>query len=442
MHSTPAKFAQDNLKFPVNNFRQVKEKVLNWLQRFDTFCFLDNHQYQIDPHTQECLLAAGIKRKLSLSSGNVLNQFQEFIDSSKDKWLFGHIGYDLKNELERLSSNHPDHIGFPDLFFFEPEIIIRLGEKEMIIEGNHPEKIYDEIINTLKSDPGYETRPVKIKNKLQKEQYISIINKLKDRILLGDCYEINFCQEFFAENAFIDPLMIYKKLSEISPNPFSAFYRVGDRWLICASPERFLKKEGSKVLSQPIKGTSKRVQGDKEEDKKNKEQLFLSDKDRSENVMVVDVVRNDLAKICEEGTVKVDELYGIYSFPQVHQMISTISGELQKDISFTEILKATFPMGSMTGAPKRRVMELIEKYEQTRRGIFSGAIGYISPGGDFDFNVVIRSIMYNAFSKYLSFQAGSGITFYSDAEKEWEECLLKAEAIQKVLGQHIAENEG
>ena len=174
----------------------------------------------------------------------------------------------------------------------------------------------------------------------------------------------------------------------------------------------------------------------KEQDDKSKDDLGNSSKDRSENVMIVDLVRNDLGKICEEGTVVAEELYGIYSFPQVHQMISTISGELKENIPFTEIIKATFPMGSMTGAPKVRVMELIEKYEYSRRGIFSGALGYISPEGDFDFNVVIRSIMYNAESKYLCFQAGSGITFYSEAEKEWEECLLKAEAMKKVLEQH------
>jgi para-aminobenzoate synthetase component 1 len=149
--------------------------------------------------------------------------------------------------------------------------------------------------------------------------------------------------------------------------------------------------------------------------------------------MIVDLVRNDLSKICSAASVKVEELFGIYSFPQVHQMISTVSGQLRSDIHFIEAIKATFPMGSMTGAPKKRVMELIEQYEQTRRGIFSGAVGYITPEGDFDFNVVIRSIMYNAASKYLSFQAGSAITFYSDPEKEYEECLLKAAAIKKVL---------
>ena len=280
-------------------------------------------------------------------------------------------------------------------------------------------------------------RPVSIQSRLSLQQYISIINKLKLHILRGDCYEINFCQEFFAENASINPVDVYKKLSAVSPNPFSALYKMNNRWLLCASPERFIKKQGNRILSQPIKGTSKRVANNIKEDELNKIELFNSPKDRSENVMVVDLVRNDLAKVCEEGTVKVDELYGVYSFPQVHQMISTISGELKKEILFTEIIRSTFPMGSMTGAPKLKVMKLIEEYEQTKRGIFSGAVGYISPDGDFDFNVVIRSIMYNAESKYLSFQAGSGITFYSEAKKEWEECLMKAEAMKKVLEENV-----
>jgi para-aminobenzoate synthetase component 1 len=182
-----------------------------------------------------------------------------------------------------------------------------------------------------------------------------------------------------------------------------------------------------------MKGTSKRESHNKEEDERLKKELQQNAKERSENVMVVDMVRNDLSKICTESSVKVDELFGVYTYPQVHQMISTISGDLKPEIKFSEIIEATFPMGSMTGAPKYRVMELIDEYEVSARGIFSGSIGYISPNGDFDFNVVIRSIMYNASKKYLSYQLGSGITFYSDPEKEWEECLLKGEAIKKVL---------
>lgn len=423
---------QNDLIFPVDNFRALKEKVLNWIQQFDTFSFLDNHQYQIEPHTQECLVAAGVKRKVTASSGEALISLQNFINEKKDCWLFGNLGYDLKNELELLASSHNDHIGFPDLFFFEPEVLIRLNETRMVIDANEPEKIFDQIKNTNIITPKL-TGGVKISSRIKKEKYISIVNELRQHILRGDCYEINFCQEFFAEHADIDPLQVYLQLSEISPNPFSAFYRINDKWLICASPERYLQKSGSRILSQPIKGTSKRMHENAREDNESKEKLFLSSKDRAENVMVVDLVRNDLSKICKEGMITVDELYSIYSFPQVHQMISTISGELKKNVSFSEIIRATFPMGSMTGAPKKRVMELIENYEQTKRGIFSGAIGYISPSGNFDFNVVIRSILFNATSGYLSYQAGSGITFYSDAEKEWEECMLKAEAINKVF---------
>lgn len=420
--------------FPISDFEQAKQKVLNWIQRFNTFCFLDNHQYQIEPHSIECLLAAGVKRQLSMDAGTALKQLQSFIDEKKG-WLFGHLGYDLKNEIEKLSSTNPDSIQFPDLFFFEPEIVIRFSANEMVIEADDPAMVFADMSDMQSGAGTCNTlqEAVNIQSRLSRQEYVTVINKLKQHILRGDCYEINFCQEFFTENAAINPVDIYNKLSRVSPNPFSALYKMNDQWLICASPERFFKKQESRILSQPIKGTSRRVMGNNDEDALSKEELLSSPKDRSENVMVVDLVRNDLAKVCEEGTVKVDELYGIYSFPQVHQMISTVSGKLKSDISFTEIIRATFPMGSMTGAPKKRVMELIEEYEQTKRGIFSGAVGYISANGDCDFNVVIRSIMYNAKSKYLSFQAGSGITFYSDPEKEWEECLLKAEAMKKVL---------
>jgi para-aminobenzoate synthetase component 1 len=406
--------------------------VLNWAQQFDTFCFLDNHQYHIKPHSEECLVAAGINE--NFFSGEGISRLQEYMNEKKDRWLFGHLNYDLKNGLEALSSHHRDHIQFPEIFFFEPSVLISLNENNIKIQADDPRKIFNEINRmVLPGNVNEKTNNILIKNRLPKEEYLSIISKLKQHILRGDCYEINFCQEFFSESVDIDPLTAYKKLNDISPNPFSALYKLQDKWLICASPERFLKKEGTTILSQPIKGTSKRIPGDEISDGKSKDELLNSSKDRSENVMVVDLVRNDLSKVCEEGTVKVDELFGIYSFPQVHQMISTISGELKNNISFSDIIKATFPMGSMTGAPKKRVMELIEQYEKTKRGIFSGAVGYISPDGDFDFNVVIRSIMYNSSSGYLSFQTGSAITFYSDPEKEWEECLLKAEAMKRVF---------
>ena len=398
------------------------------------------------------MLAVGVKKSFTGKAENALEQLEQFLQKRSDRdgqtgWLFGHLGYNLKDQIEGLSSAHADKIRFPDIFFFEPEIMVRLSDNKMEIEAENKveaERIFFEVM-----DAGHEIRKeehsIQINQRVSKEEYIDTIERLKKHILRGDCYEINYCMEFFAENAVIDPLPVYQRLSSTSPNPFSALYKLDDKWLICASPERFLKKEGNKILSQPIKGTSSRFLKDEKKDKKSRDELFESEKDRSENVMVVDLVRNDLARVCKEGTVKVDELFGIYSFPQVHQMISTVSGELKDDMTFAEIIKATFPMGSMTGAPKRKVMELIEKYEKSRRGIFSGAVGYLTPfphstklrGGrgevNFDFNVVIRSIMYNASEKYLSFMAGSGITFYSDAEKEYEECLLKAEAMRGAI---------
>ena len=406
--------------------------MLNWANQFGIFCFLDNHRYQTNYHSIECLLAVGNKNSFILQPGNTLDDLQNFLNK-KPRWLFGHLGYDLKSEIEGLSSTHIDKLGFPDIFFFEPEVTIKLSETQMEIESDDAKRIFDEIMQDDDGEDEDQNSGINIQQRVSKQEYIDTIRQLKKHILRGDCYEINYCMEFFSENAIVDPLTVYQKLSNNSPNPFSALYKLDDKWLICASPERFLKKEGSKILSQPIKGTSSRFIKDEKKDKRSKDELFVSEKDRSENVMVVDLVRNDLARVCKEGTVKVDELFGVYSFPQVHQMISTVSGELKNDISFTNIIKANFPMGSMTGAPKRKVMELIEKYERSRRGIFSGAVGYITPGGDFDFNVVIRSIMYNSSEKYLSFMAGSGITFYSDAEKEYEECLLKAEAMRDAI---------
>lgn len=420
-----------NCLFPVTDNNDIKSKMLNWANQFSIFCLLDNHNYAIPPHQVDCLLAAGSIRSVESSPGKSLANLQQFIDQEKS-WLFGHLSYDLKNEIEVLTSSNPDHIGFPDLFFFEPEIVLRLDSKGLKIEkGKDPEKIFNDIAGSNRAD--YNSFAVSIEPRMSREEYINTIEELRSHILRGDCYEINYCQEFFANHAHIDPITVYGQLCDLSPNPFSALYKLNEKWLICSSPERFLIKTKDKIISQPIKGTSKRYPEDKLRDAESRNALFNSSKDRSENVMVVDLVRNDLSKVCEEGSVSVEELYGIYSFPQVHQMISTISGRVRKDSSFTDIIRACFPMGSMTGAPKKRVMELVEKYERTKRGLFSGSVGYITPDGDFDLNVVIRSIMYNEREKYISYQVGSGITYYSDAASEWEECMIKAMAMRRVI---------
>lgn len=403
--------------------------MLSWARRFNIFCFLDNQGYSNPPHLYECLLAAGVADCIASDDVKELDGFL----SKHPRWVFGHLSYDLKNALHGFSSHKKNRIGFPALYFFVPQFLFILKNNELEIVADDADALYEAILHQPLCEE-MAVAPIAIQQQLSREQYIDKIESLKSHILRGDCYEINFCQEFYSENATIEPHAVFQQLMQVSPNPFSAFYKLDDRFLLCASPERFLQKEGGTILSQPIKGTIKRHLLHAKEDEALKNELRQSKKDQSENVMVVDLVRNDLSKICKDPSVRVDELFGIYSFPQVHQMISTISGKLNGNTRFSELLQATFPMGSMTGAPKHRVMQLIDAYEAQSRGLFSGSVGYIKPNGDFDFNVVIRSIMYNATEKYLSYQVGSGITFYSDAEKEWEECLLKAEAIQKVLG--------
>lgn len=390
--------------------------------------------YHFNEPAFECLLGAGVASSLVCNAGNAFSQLNEFAGNS-GKWLFGHLGYDLKNETEALYSHNPDQVGFPDLHFFEPELVIRLSEKEVVIYAADPATVLKEISEqSTESILPLQEKAV-IKSRFSRQEYTDTVQQLQQHILRGDCYEINFCQEFYAEEILIDPAVVYSELTTVSPNPFSAFYKYQDKFCICASPERYLKKQGTHIFSQPIKGTARRDRDNIENDQAVIKALRSSSKERSENVMVVDLVRNDLSRICEEGTVKVDELFGVYSFPQVHQLISTVSGEIKEGLGIAAMIRASFPMGSMTGAPKKKVMELIEEYERTKRGLFSGAIGYIDPNGDFDFNVVIRSILYDQSSQYLSFQTGSAITFYSDPEQEYEECLLKAKAILGVLEQ-------
>ncbi|MDI3319008.1 anthranilate synthase component I family protein [Pinibacter soli] len=419
--------------FAIDNIAFYKQQMLSWGNRFNICCLLDNHNYHLQHGSVECVLAAGSLKSIQLNASNAFSSLKSFAQENND-WLFGHFSYDLKNEVENLSTVKEDHIQFPDLFFFVPETIILLDRKNISISSERfsAQEIYDQLRLAKHIEPATNA-PVIFKQRFSHDEYIQTIKKLKAHILKGDCYEINFCQEFFADNVSIDPENVYHSLSAVSPNPFAAYYKLDDKFLLCASPERFLKKENQQLISQPIKGTWQRNHESVAGDESYKQALFNSKKDRAENVMVVDLVRNDLSKICEEGTVKVDELFGIYTFPQVHQMISTISGTMRSDLHWVDAIKATFPMGSMTGAPKKRVMELIDQYEKTKRGIYSGAVGYIKPNGDFDFNVVIRSLMYNESDRYLSYQVGGGITFYSDPELEYEECLLKAQGIKRLF---------
>lgn len=410
---------------------QCKQQMLSWVNRFNICCFLDSHHYTSPHSSAECIAGAGAV-DTCCTAEKQLDAFKAF-SAGKQDWLFGHVSYNLKGETGYTASPHPDRVGFPDLFFFRPETVLILKQGGLTIETLlDPCEVFKQVqAEIMLPAPGAE--PCAVQARMTRNDYIDAVEKIRAHILRGDCYELNYCQEFFADDAHIDPLEIYRRLAAISPNPFSCLYKLDDKWVLCASPERYLQKKGRRLISQPIKGTWKRDIADPAADAANRERLAKSEKDKSENVMVVDLVRNDLSRVCRKGSVTADELFGIYSFPQVHQMVSTISGELDEGVDLADILRASFPMGSMTGAPKKRVLELIDQYERSARGLYSGAIGYISPEEDFDFNVVIRSILYNASAHYLSYMVGGGITFYSDAAKEYEECLLKAQAIERVL---------
>lgn len=416
--------------FRIQDCNSFKEQMLYWSKPYSICSLFDSQQYKESYHTVDCMMAVGCVDSLVLNTIDY-TALSHFI-SHKKRWLFGHVAFGY-HDVAVQSPLKKDRIGFPLLQLSEPEILIQIVAEDVTIYSHHtnPEIIFNEIISGLPEVNILSS--CKLTPVLSKEEYLAIVKQLQDHILRGDCYEINFCQEYFSQSAVVSPYLVYQKLVDISPTPFSCFYKVDDKYLLCSSPERFLKKSGNKIISQPIKGTIARNHDNKLQDDLLKEELYLSEKERSENVMIVDLMRNDLSRIAIEGSVQVEELFGIYTFPQVHQMISTITGLVSDNVGFADILQVTFPMGSMTGAPKKKVLELIDQFEPSQRGLYSGSVGYITPDGDFDFNVIIRSILYNESNQEISFQVGSGITFYSDAAKEYEECLLKAIGMLKAL---------
>jgi len=431
------------LSFQISDTAAFKQQLLLWSKQFKKLAILDSHEVnqkvnsKKEYNSYELLAGIDVLQEIQVDE-NCFETLRQTYDANQD-WWFGFLTYDLKNELEDLSSDNFDGVQMPALHFFQPRWVFVLRENDLEIhyidKENSEEEIrvlIDQILST-QVEQAKGTLVPDIKHRITKQEYLDAVNHLKEHIRMGDIYEVNFCQEFYAEKTLIDPLETYRSLSQVSPTPYSCYYALDDKFLLSASPERYIKKQGSKIISQPIKGTAKRG-ATPVEDNQIKEFLFSDPKERAENIMIVDLVRNDLSRTAAKGTVKVEELCGIYSFPQVHQMISTVVSELREDAHFVDCIKHSFPMGSMTGAPKVRAMKLIEKYEVSKRGLFSAAVGYITPEADFDFNVVIRSIQYNAKDAYLSFMVGGAITMQSDPEKEYEECLLKAKAIKQVLG--------
>lgn len=423
--------------FAISNISQFKKAALQWAQQFDEVTWLDSNKHTSNYNSFDALLAVDGLTAFVTDAANAFEDFKEYQAATKD-WLFGYLSYDLKNDVELLSSGNYDGLLFPELYFYQPKKIIRIigDTAEFIYLNMVDDEIQEDFdaINSIKliEDKKEPSKDVKIKLRIFKDEYFRKVNKMLEYIHRGDIYEANFCQEFYAEDTAIHPLKVYNKLNVISKAPFATYLKIQDKFVLSASPERYIKKEGSKLISQPIKGTAKRSK-DEKEDNDLKNSLSLDEKERAENIMIVDLVRNDLSKSATKGSVKVEELCKVFSFEQVHQMISTITAEIPKEKNIVEVLKETFPMGSMTGAPKVSAMEIIEELESFKRGVYSGAVGYITPEEDFDFNVIIRSILYNATQKYVSYAVGGAITAKAIPEKEYEECLLKAKAMRQVL---------
>ena len=419
----------------INDPEDFKTRLLHWCQQFREVVFLDGNGYTQKYQEYDAVLAADAFLSLKTDHHNAFQDLRELQETTRD-WLFGYLSYDLKNDVERLSSRNFDGIGFSDLFFFQPKRLFLL--KGNLLEMHYLPMADDEMASDFQAILNQSTNvphadnPLSISQRISQKDYSKKVGRMLEYIHRGDIYEANFCMEFYSDNATINPLETYCRLNAISEPPFSAFFRNADNYLMSASPERYLRKQGHKIISQPIKGTARRSD-DPKEDAVIKNDLTHNEKERSENIMIVDLVRNDLSKTAAKGSVRVEELCQPYSFRQVHHLISTVVSEVIPGKSAVDVLQTTFPMGSMTGAPKISAMNIIEELEETKRGLYSGALGYFTPDGNCDFNVVIRTILYNASRQYVSFSVGSAITAASNPIKEYEECLLKAVAMRKVL---------
>ena len=409
---------------------------MSWAQQFNDIVWLDSNNHNGAHNDYDAILAVDAFTSIKTDYDDAFDKLNDYQSTTRD-WLFGYLTYDIKNATEALESNNFDGLGFADLYFFQPKRLFLFKDDTVTILYLNmvADTIDHDLVDIEKSESAIlqvSKKPIKIKLRIHKDEYFEKVEKMLAHIHRGDIYEANFCQEFYAENTKMEPLEAFKKLNRISQPPFATFLKVEDKYLLSASPERYIKKKRNRIISQPIKGTAKRSE-DVIVDRQLAIDLQHDEKERSENIMIVDLVRNDLSHTAKRGSVRVDELCKVYSFMQVHQMISTVSSQVSESVMPSEILKTTFPMGSMTGAPKISAMQIIEELEETKRGLYSGSVGYIEPNGDFDFNVIIRSILYNQSQHYISYSVGSAITAKSDPLKEYEECLVKAKAMREVL---------
>ncbi|HLW32987.1 MAG TPA: anthranilate synthase component I family protein, partial [Aequorivita sp.] len=401
-------------KHPISLTENLKKQLLLWAQQFNEVVWLDGNDYPQKHGSYRAILAVDAFTALKTDERQAFDKLKDYQTITAD-WVFGYLSYDLKNDVEKLESNNFDGLNFPDLYFFQPKKIFLFHDE--LVEVQYLKLVEDEIEEDWKdilktNDVLQFENKVKLKARTSKVSYFQKVHSVLEHIKIGNIYEANFCQEFYSEAAVINPIKTYLDLNNISKTPFSAFLKLDEFFALSASPERYIKRTGDEVVSQPIKGTIRRSQ-DLRRDAQLALELANDPKERSENIMIVDLVRNDLSRVASKGSVEVEELCGVYSFMQVHQLISTISCRIPLETPSVEILRYTFPMGSMTGAPKISAMKIMEDLEDAKRGVYSGSIGYFTPSGDFDFNVVIRSILYNSVKKYISFSVGGAITINS-----------------------------
>ncbi|RZF61704.1 anthranilate synthase component I family protein [Sphingobacterium corticibacterium] len=420
--------------------QQFERKALQWAQQFDEVCFFQSNGYSDEYAQIGNLLAVKAVDSFVSTQTDIFHTLEKFRAKHSDTWMPGFFSYDLKNEIEDLTTSFPNQLAFPEAYFFIPSIILDFKYKQVKIEALYPEKVYRDILayDYIANEERIETEPIQFQKRMSKKAYLEVFRQLLKHIRQGDIYEVNLCQEFYTTHVTLSPLTVYQKLNQISPTPFSCFFKIKDKYILSASPERFLAKRGNTLISQPIKGTAPRGKST-EDDREIIATLKNSPKEIAENVMIVDLVRNDLTRSAQEGTVKAERQLEVQTFKQVHQLVSTITCQKRTDISDIEVIRNTFPAGSMTGAPKISAMKLCDRYENSKRGIYAGSVGYFDPAGNFDFNVVIRSLLYNSTKEYLSFHTGGAITIDADPEKEYQECLLKASAILKTLNANLVE---
>lgn len=414
---------------PVHSLGLLRKQLASLAAAEPVSMLLGGHEFP-DPYGKYLmLLALDVEECIELDAGQQAFEALEGLAEQGD-WWFGHLSYDLKKETHGLDSHHSSYIAWPDVYWFKPRIVC-------VLHRDRPNELHvygtsSLLLPEIQELPTETLPKVDFQSATSFETYRQHIEAIREDIRCGTYYELNHCLEFRGHCADLPILEAWNQLHEQGPAPFSALYRLREQTAMCLSPERFLARRGNLLISEPIKGTAPRGKSH-EHDEYLKKQLAEDEKNRAENIMIVDLVRNDLSMGCIPGTVKVPELCAIRSYARVHQMTSVVCGTSLPGIHAAQHLKNTFPMGSMTGAPKHEVLQHIERFESFRRGLYSGAIGYMDPSGDFDFNVVIRTLQYAQPGGRIAYHTGGAITWDSVAAQEWEECRWKAAGILNVF---------